>query len=44
LWSLLSHVGAIAQRDDNLRVRRYAVTMLKSVMEQVAAAQRAKVA
>ena len=44
LWSLLAYVGAIAQRDDNLRVRRYAVAMLKSVMEQVAAAQRAKVA
>lgn len=35
LWSLLNHVGAIAQRDDNLRVRRYAVAMLKNVIEQL---------
>ena len=44
LWALLNHVGAIAQRDDNLRVRRYAVAMLKSVIEQVNAANQAKVA
>ncbi|MDB5327545.1 MAG: hypothetical protein JWM57_3114 [Phycisphaerales bacterium] len=35
LWTLLRDVGAMAQGDDNLRVRRYAVALLKSVVEQM---------
>ena len=33
LWALLKDVGAIAQRDDNPRVRRYAVAMLKNIID-----------
>ena len=35
LWSLLRDVGAMAQADDNLRVRRYAVALLKTVVDQM---------
>ncbi|MGN6503948.1 MAG: HEAT repeat domain-containing protein [Tepidisphaeraceae bacterium] len=46
LWALLKDVGAIAQQDDNVRVRRYAVAMLKSIIEaaQKNAPARSKVA
>jgi HEAT repeat protein len=40
-WQLLSEVGRIAKSDDNLRVRRYALGVLKNVAE-LAQAQRAK--
>jgi HEAT repeat protein len=32
-WQLLSEVGRLAKGDDNLRVRRYALTVLKGVAE-----------
>lgn len=35
LWTLLRDVGAMAQGDENLRVRRYAVALLKGVVEQM---------
>jgi HEAT repeat protein len=41
-WQLLTEVGRIAKTDDNLRVRRYALGVLKNVAE-LAQAQRAKV-
>jgi HEAT repeat protein len=41
-WQLLAEVGRIAKTDDNLRVRRYALGVLKNVAE-LAQAQRAKV-
>jgi hypothetical protein len=34
-WKLLSEVGRIAKNDSNLRVRRYAVTVLKGVADMV---------
>jgi HEAT repeat protein len=34
-WKLLSEVGKIAKNDSNLRVRRYAVTVLKGVADMV---------
>lgn len=33
LWPLIGEVGRIAQADENLRVRRYAVEVIKSVMD-----------
>lgn len=33
LWALIAEVGLIAHRDDSMRVRRYAATMLKTVLE-----------
>jgi HEAT repeat protein len=41
-WQLLTEVGRIAKSDDNLRVRRYALGVLKNVAE-LAQSQRAKV-
>jgi HEAT repeat protein len=41
-WQLLVEVGRIAKSDDNLRVRRYALGVLKNVAE-LAQSQRAKV-
>jgi HEAT repeat protein len=41
-WQLLAEVGRIAKSDDNLRVRRYALGVLKNVAE-LAQSQRAKV-
>jgi HEAT repeat protein len=41
-WQLLAEVGRIAKTDDNLRVRRYALGVLKNVAE-LAQTQRAKV-
>lgn len=35
LWGLLRTVGLIAQQDENVRVRRYAVALLKGVVEQM---------
>jgi HEAT repeat protein len=40
-WQLLTEVGRIAKADDNLRVRRYALGVLKNVAE-LAQSQRAK--
>lgn len=35
LWALLRSVGTMAQKDENVRVRRYAVALLKDVIEQM---------
>ena len=35
VWGLLRDVGTIAQRDDSLRVRRYAIALLKGVIDQL---------
>lgn len=35
LWALLRDVGSMAQHDENLRVRRYAIALLKGVVEQM---------
>jgi HEAT repeat protein len=40
-WQLLTEVGRLAKSDDNLRVRRYALSVLKNVAE-LAQAQREK--
>jgi HEAT repeat protein len=40
-WQLLTEVGRIAKADDNLRVRRYALSVLKNVAE-LAQSQREK--
>jgi hypothetical protein len=34
-WKMLSEIGRMAKEDPNLRVRRYAVTVLKNVAEMV---------
>jgi HEAT repeat protein len=34
-WNLISEVGRMAKEDNNLRVRRYALTVLKAVSEMV---------
>jgi HEAT repeat protein len=34
-WNLLGEVGRMAKQDDNLRVRRYALSILKAVSEMV---------
>jgi HEAT repeat protein len=34
-WQLLGEVGRLAKEDQNLRVRRYALTILRSVAESV---------
>ncbi|MDP9173365.1 MAG: HEAT repeat domain-containing protein [Planctomycetota bacterium] len=34
-WKLLQEVGSLAKKDDNIRVRRYAVGVLKGVVEMV---------
>ena len=34
-WQLLGEVGRLAKEDDNLRVRRYALTILRNVAESV---------
>jgi HEAT repeat protein len=39
-WQLIGEVGRLAKQDENVRVRRYAITLLKGVAE--AAAARAK--
>jgi hypothetical protein len=40
VWQLLNEVGRMARGDSNLRVRRYAMTMLRGIAE---AAQQQKV-
>ncbi|MGC4031618.1 MAG: HEAT repeat domain-containing protein [Tepidisphaeraceae bacterium] len=35
VWTLLRDVGAIAQKDDSVRVRRYAVALLKGVIDEL---------
>ena len=42
-WQLLAEVGRLAKSDDNLRVRRYALGVLKNVAE-LAQAQRSAAA
>ncbi len=39
LWDLLREVGRMAREDDNLRVRRYALGILRTVSEAVLASQ-----
>ncbi len=34
-WSLLGEIGKMAKSDPNLRVRRYALAVLKSIAEMV---------
>jgi HEAT repeat protein len=36
LWSLLNDVGKLAREDSNMRVRRYAMNVLRSVAEELA--------
>jgi HEAT repeat protein len=43
-WQLLNEVGRLAKSDDNLRVRRYALAVLKGVAEMAQAARNAKMA
>ena len=38
-WQLINEVGRLAKEDGNLRVRRYALGVLKTVAEMVAAAK-----
>jgi HEAT repeat protein len=38
-WQLVNEVGMIAKQDNNLRVRRYAMGVLKNVAEMVSAAK-----
>jgi HEAT repeat protein len=38
-WQLINEVGRLAKQDTNLRVRRYALGVLKTVAEMVAAAK-----
>jgi HEAT repeat protein len=38
-WQLINEVGKLAKQDNNLRVRRYALGVLKTVAEMVAAAK-----
>ena len=38
-WQLVNEVGNIAKADANLRVRRYALGVLKNAAESVAAAK-----
>jgi HEAT repeat protein len=42
-WQLLTEVGRLAKTDDNLRVRRYALGVLKNVAELAQAQRAAKV-
>jgi hypothetical protein len=39
IWQLINEVGRIAKQDDNLRVRRYALGVLKNIAEAVQAAR-----
>jgi HEAT repeat protein len=39
IWQLINEVGRIAKQDENLRVRRYALGVIKSVAEAVQAAK-----
>jgi HEAT repeat protein len=41
-WQLLGEVGRLAKEDENIRVRRYALTMLKGVAELAAKQQQEK--
>jgi HEAT repeat protein len=44
LWKLLGEVGRLAREDQNVRVRRYALVILKSVTDSVQKEQRSKTA
>ena len=39
LWQLLNDVGRLAKEDNNLRVRRYALGVLRGVAEMMRAAK-----
>jgi HEAT repeat protein len=39
IWQLLNEVGRIAKQDENLRVRRYALSVIKSAVEAVQASK-----
>ena len=41
-WSLLNEVGNLAKQDTNMRVRRYALGVLKNVAEMVQAQKAAQ--
>ncbi len=43
IWNLLMEVGRLAKEDENLKVRRYALTVLRGVAE-LAKAQKVKAA
>jgi HEAT repeat protein len=43
IWQLINEVGRIAKQDENLRVRRYALGVIKSVAEAVQAAKQKQV-
>ena len=43
IWQLINEVGRIAKQDENLRVRRYALSVIKSVAEAVQAAKQKQV-
>lgn len=44
IWQLINEVGRIAKQDENLRVRRYALGVIKQVVEAVQAAKQKQVA
>jgi hypothetical protein len=44
MWKLLGEVGRLAREDQNVRVRRYALVILKSVTDSVQKEQRSKTA
>jgi hypothetical protein len=39
-WQLLNEVGRLAKEDPNLRVRRYALTVLRGAAETIQASKR----
>ncbi len=41
IWQLLKEVGRLAKEDENLRVRRYALAVIKGVVEAAQAAKQA---
>jgi HEAT repeat protein len=43
IWQLINEVGRIAKQDENLRVRRYALGVIKQVAEAVQAAKQKQV-
>jgi hypothetical protein len=40
-WGLLNEVGRLAKEDQNLRVRRYALAVLRNVADMVKAGKKA---
>jgi hypothetical protein len=41
-WQLIGEVGRLAKVDENIRVRRYALTLLKGVAELAGKQEKAK--